>query len=93
MKQGDFWNRVALGSDLPGESLPGIPLVELASDRRVLVENHRGVVAYGCNEVKIKVSFGLLCITGSALELARMTKQQLVVTGKIDCVSFLRRRK
>lgn len=94
MKQySDFWNRIALGADLPSETLPGIPLVEIIGDRRVLVENHCGVVAYGCHEVRIKVSLGVLSIIGSGLQLARMSKQQLVITGRMDGISILRGRK
>jgi len=92
-RNGDFWNRVALASDLPVESMPGVPLVEVIGDKRVLVENHRGVVAYGCNEIKVKVAYGFLCITGSGLQLACMSKQQLVIVGKLDCLSFECRRK
>lgn len=91
MKQyGSFLGKVVMGADLPGEVLPGQPLVEITGDCRVLIENHGGVTAYGCQEIHIKVSFGKVCICGSGLELARMTKQQLVITGHIHCVKLQR---
>lgn len=89
----DIMNHITLGADLPGETLPRIPLVEIAGESRVLVENHQGVIAYGCDEIKIKVSFGLICIGGAGLRLARMSGHQLVVVGKINCVSMQRGRK
>lgn len=82
--------RVVLGADLPGEHLPGVPLVELAGDRRVLIENHKGVTAYGRREICIRVNYGLLCICGTGLELAQMSRHQLVITGCIDTVSIRR---
>ena len=84
--------RVALAADLPGEPLPGLPLVELAGDRRVLIENHHGVTEYGAREIRVKVSYGQLCIAGSGLELAKMTKEQLVITGCVDSVTLFRGR-
>ena len=87
-----FMERVALAADLPGESVPGMPLVELAGTRRVLIEHHHGVTEYGCREIRVKVSYGQICICGSGLELAKMTKEQLVITGSIDVITLIKRR-
>lgn len=85
--------QVAKVTDLPLEPLPGIPLVELAGERRVLVENHCGVIEYGCKEIGVKVSYGQVCVCGSDLKLARMTRYQLVITGNIERISLVRRGK
>lgn len=85
--------RVALGTDLPGVPIPGETLVEIMGESRVLIENHKGVTVYECDRIHVKVCFGELCIRGSRLELARMTNCQLVITGRIDCVTMLRRTK
>jgi sporulation protein YqfC len=92
-QRGKILERVVLGADLPGESLPGQPLVEIVGECRVLIENHHGVTVYGCNEICVKVRYGQLCICGAGLELSRMTKQQLVITGRIDGVSLQRGRR
>lgn len=83
--------RLAEEMDLPGEPVPGQPLVELAGDRRVLIECYCGVSQYSCEEICIKVSYGCIQVRGSCLELARMTGEQLVVTGRIDSITILRR--
>lgn len=83
--------RLAEGMDLPGEPLPGQPLVELAGDRRLLIEHHRGVTQYSQEEICVKVSYGHVQVRGCGLELSRMTREQLVISGRIDCVTLLRR--
>ena len=89
MKQrGKILQHVVLGADLPGEAIPGLPLVEIVGQSRVLIENHCGVTGYGCNEVCVKVKYGQLCICGSGLMLAQMTKYQLIITGQIECVKL-----
>lgn len=85
-----FLDQVVISADLPSERLPGQPLIEVAGDRRVLIENHIGITAYGCTEIHVKVCYGAVRICGQGLELANMTKQQLVITGKIDCVTLQR---
>jgi len=82
----------AMAADLPGEALPGIPLLELAGEGRVLIENHRGVTAYAREEICVQVQYGCICICGENLSLARMTKEQLVITGRIDRIQLFRGR-
>ncbi len=79
---------IMTAADLPGEPLPGLPLLELAGDRRVLIENHFGVTAYCDKEISVKVKFGQICICGSDLELTCMTKERLVISGCIDGVQL-----
>ena len=80
------------GADLPGEPIPGLPLVELVGDSRVLIENHGGVCEYGLERIRVVVRYGQICICGAGLRLARMTNEQLVISGRIDSISVIRRR-
>lgn len=73
------------------ESLQRMPIVELAGDCRVLIENHKGVVEYGMEKICVKVQYGFVCVCGLEMELARMTKDQLVITGKIGSVTIQRK--
>ncbi|MBR4109913.1 MAG: YabP/YqfC family sporulation protein [Oscillospiraceae bacterium] len=81
-------DRMAVAADLSSEPVPKLPLVEIAGERRVLIENHFGVTGYGSQEICVKVRFGHVIICGKGLELVRMTKEQLVVMGTIDGVRF-----
>lgn len=90
-QKGHWMQRLADGADLYGETLPGVPVVEIAGDRRVLIERHRGVVEYGAQRICVRVSYGIICVTGCGLELTRMTGQQLIISGQIDCVQLQRR--
>ena len=89
-KQTGWIERLARQADLQGEAFPGQPLVEIYCDRRLLIENHRGVVGYSDIEICVRVKFGLLRICGTCLELAQMSRQQLVITGKIEGVHIMR---
>jgi len=85
-----FIDRLTKAADLQDESIPGLPVVELAGDRRVLIERHCGVTEYGRERIRVKVKFGQLCIYGTGLELAKMTKEQLVISGRIQGVEITR---
>lgn len=86
-RRSDLWEQM----DLPGESLPGQVLVEITGENRVLIENHRGVREYSRERIGVKVKYGLIQVCGSCLELRCMTKDQLVISGRIDGVLLKRR--
>ena len=71
--------------------LPVLPIVELAGQRRLLIENHQGVLSYAPNEIKIKVSYGCVIITGATLQLMEMSRVKLAICGRIDCLQLLGR--
>lgn len=90
---GNLFQRMADSMDLAGEPIPGQPLIEIAGDSRVLIENHFGVKEYTREQICVMVKFGLVKICGCGLELSRMTREQLVVSGQIHSVSLQRRGK
>lgn len=87
MGKRDLWDRL----DLPGESLPGQVVVEISGENRVLIEHHCGVREYSRERIGVKVKYGMLQVCGSCLELRCMTREQLVISGKIDCIVLKRR--
>ena len=42
----DFIAHMADAADLSDEHLPGVPIIEIAGDRRVLIEHHCGVCEF-----------------------------------------------
>lgn len=91
MQKGNWMQRLADGADLSDESLPHTPVVEIAGDQRVLIEHHKGVTEYSRERICVKVPYGLVSIHGCGMELLQMTREQLVVSGRIDGVQLQRR--
>lgn len=85
--------RLADEADLSGEPLPGVPVVELAGDSRVLIERHKGVTEYSREKIGIHMCFGKLEVTGCNLELSCMTRDQLVISGRISGILIQRKGK
>lgn len=82
--------KIATHADALSASLPRVPVIEIANDHRVLIENHNGVTEYGNTRICIKVCYGYVSVCGTKLELAQITKEQLVILGRIDTVSICR---
>lgn len=81
---------MAEAADLPTEMIPGMPLVELCGDRKVLVENHRGVREYCPERISVRLTKGSLIIRGRNLNLEKMQAKTLIVTGTVEGLDFER---
>ena len=69
--------------DLPADGIAGVPRLELVGDGELRVENHKGILAYGREEIHISGGIYLIKISGQDLELRAMTGIELLITGKI----------
>ena len=65
------------------EGLRPKTLIELYGNERVLIEEHRGILAYGDEEIRVGTSFGCVVIEGLELRLCCMSRSQLVIRGRI----------
>ena len=75
--------RTAEALDLPAVALAGLPRLELVGDGELRMENHRGILAYGKEEIHVSGGVFIVKIAGEGLELRAMTGLELLITGKI----------
>ena len=83
-----FLERTAEGVDLPGDVVAGLPRVELTGSRELRMENHRGILAYGSEEIHISGGKLIVKVRGTGLELKAMNARELLITGTIFSVDL-----
>ena len=69
--------------DLPVDAVAGLPKIELVGDKELRVENHRGILAYGREEIHVSGGPFIIRVQGEGLELRAMTGLELLITGQI----------
>lgn len=74
--------------NLPAEATAGLARVDIVGNRRVSVENHRGVGAFGPEYMELLTRDGAIRVRGQALTLVVMNQQELVVSGQIRSVEL-----
>lgn len=75
--------------DLPAEALAGVFRVTVTGKERILIENHRGVLAYTDTEVEVGGGTARLRIRGERLLLRAMNREMLLITGVIYSMDYL----
>ncbi len=86
-RQDGFLERAAERLDLPAEAV-GAPRIELVGRHQLRVENHRGILAYGGEEVLIAAGRLVVHVVGEGLELRTMTAGELYISGTIFSVGL-----
>lgn len=80
--------RAAEALDLPADLAAGVPRVELIGRHELRMENHRGILAYGQEEIHISGGELILRVRGSGLQLRAMNVGELRITGTIASVEL-----
>lgn len=83
-----FLERTAEVFDLPADAVAGLTRLELVGDGELRVENHKGILSYGTEEIHISGGVYLIKVAGRDLELRAMTGFELLITGKIAQITL-----
>lgn len=75
--------------DLPADVIAGVPRLELVGDCELRMENHRGILAYGTQEIHISGGAFGVKVCGEELELRTMNGLELLITGRISHIQIL----
>ncbi len=75
-------------SGIPEDVLMGWPRLVWYGRRRLIIEQHQGILAYEEGLIRLKTSCGILAIDGAKLQITHYGPMDAVVTGQIVKVSY-----
>lgn len=75
--------------ELPGEITLNLPKIILVGYNQMLIENHKGVIEYTPQKVRLNSGIGVIKIEGTDLNLKNIAIDNIIITGKIKTVSFI----
>lgn len=81
--------RMSRAFDVPGDVVAGMPRIQLIGTEELRMENHRGILAYGPDEIHISGGKMVVQVRGSGLELRAMNPTELLITGVIRAVELV----
>ena len=74
--------------ELPREVMLDLPRMTLVGNVQIYLENHRGVIAYGEEKIRIGVNNGEIIIKGRNLEIKNLMAEELLIKGKIESLDY-----
>lgn len=74
--------------ELPEEVVSNKPKLTVVGFEELLIENYKSILEYEDFYIKINTHIGAININGFNLRLKEMTKDDIMVLGKIDSLDF-----
>lgn len=69
--------------DLPSDISVGSAKLSVYGKSKVLIENHKGILHYGENQIELNARGMTIRILGDELSISAMDKNDMLITGRI----------
>jgi len=74
--------------ELPKDLVLDLPRITLIGQHELVLENHRGVMSYRTDQVRVNLARGYLELDGEELIIKYITRDELGVAGLIKSIRF-----
>jgi len=74
--------------ELPKEIMLDLPLITITGRNNLSIENYKNIIEYSQKKIRISTTAGVISIEGTKLLLKELTKNSVIVTGKISNFKF-----
>ncbi|SET61399.1 sporulation protein YqfC [Oceanobacillus limi] len=74
---------------LPSDVVLELPRITIIGQLHVYIENHKGLVVFTDEELKLKTTKGYIQIKGSSFVIKMMLPEEILLEGKISDVKFI----
>ncbi len=74
--------------ELPKDIVLDVAKITLIGSNNVTVENHKGIVEYNDDQIRINTGSGVLTINGLKLNIKSILQEEIIITGEVHCISY-----
>jgi sporulation protein YqfC len=74
---------------LPADVMMDLPRITMIGQLHIYIENHRGVLRFSNQELRLLLKQGQLLIKGDNFVIKTILPEELLLEGRIDQVLFL----
>lgn len=75
--------------EIPRDLVLNLPKLTIVGAREVLIENHRGIMEYQTDRIRINLARGYLEIAGSDLEIKAILPDEMSIMGSVRSITFV----
>ena len=75
--------------ELPEEILLEKLNMEIMGKEKINIINHKGIIFYSNENIKINTSCGIISITGEKLNLSTLISEEIIIEGKLKSIEYL----
>lgn len=76
--------------DMPAEIIYDVPLIKIIGTGEIIVENHKGIVEYTNEMIRLSSSIGIIVIRGSGILINKIDESIIDIEGEILSVEYVK---
>lgn len=76
-------------AQLPQDVMMDLPRITMVGQLHIYIENHRGLLTFRDNELRLLLKQGQLLIKGESFVIKTILPEEILLEGKINEVLFL----
>ena len=76
--------------DLPKEVVLNVPRITVIGKNEITIENHKGILTFDKEEIKINTNIAPIVIKGSGFEILYIASTTLIISGSFTSIEYAR---
>lgn len=88
-KMDNFKYNISEALELPKDIVMDLPKVVLIGNIQLNISNHKGIIEYTQNIIRINSSIGVFKIEGENLELKTILLEEIIIIGNIEKIEII----
>lgn len=76
--------------DLPQEIILDTPIIKIIANNELTIENHKGIVEYTPNILRMNSMLGIIKILGYKLQIREIDQCDIIISGEISSLEFMK---
>lgn len=81
-------NRLMHTFDLPPEVILNLPVIMMVGGKSLILENHKGILEYSRERIRIRLVKGEITLTGRNLVIQSISDEEIQIRGEVTGVNL-----
>ncbi|SHE30500.1 sporulation protein YqfC [Caldanaerobius fijiensis DSM 17918] len=75
--------------DYPKDVILDMPRITMIGDIELVIDNHKGIIEYKSDIIRLNSGCGVVRITGKNLTIKEIQPEEIYITGNITAIDFM----
>ncbi|MCT4565771.1 MAG: sporulation protein YqfC [Maledivibacter sp.] len=76
--------------EIPKDILLDLPRITFVGNLQVSIENHKGIIEYSNENIRVKMKDGIIKVSGIDLAIKTIISEEIIIAGNISSIDFYR---
>jgi sporulation protein YqfC len=85
-----FGKKFSESLDLPKEVVLDVPNIKIKGDSEVFIENHKGIIEYSKDILRLNSVLGIIKINGDNLQIKEINQEDMLILGNIFLIEIIK---